>query len=291
MIVMNKKVVGVTGAGGRIGKVVVEKLIKMGFFVKKDRIEVGNLDEVKEFVKGCDYVIHLAVEMNNSKSEDIFTRTNINGVSNILKCLNNNIKAVMVSSVVVYQETGTSLKDETWKIREAKTGNLYVDTKVEGLKIIRESKNKVVTVMPSIVLDKSSLFNHKVSLGSDVLNWIFENIGGGIPGGIMAAIGDKNRIINFVEVNDVADGIILAMEKGVVGEEYILSGQNITTLNYLKRMSKIMGKRYLKIRIPFWIITMANIIFPNIHVLVPENMGFSSDKAKSNLSYNPLWQI
>ena len=55
---------------------------------------------------------------------------------------------------------------------------------------------------------------------------------------------------DFVDVRDVARGLIMAAEKGKVGESYILSGEQITVRNLLESAQKFVGNHLPIIRIP-----------------------------------------
>ena len=50
---------------------------------------------------------------------------------------------------------------------------------------------------------------------------------------------------DFVDVRDVAQGLILAGEKGRRGESYILSGERIAVLDIIKIVQEILGRRLL----------------------------------------------
>ena len=60
--------------------------------------------------------------------------------------------------------------------------------------------------------------------------------------------------MNLVDVADVAEGHILAMERGVPGERYILGHRNLTLKEIFDILSKITGRRAPGIRIPHWAI-------------------------------------
>lgn len=60
--------------------------------------------------------------------------------------------------------------------------------------------------------------------------------------------------MNLVDVADVAEGHILAMERGVPGERYILGCRNLTLKEIFDILSEITGRRAPSIRIPYWAI-------------------------------------
>ena len=57
---------------------------------------------------------------------------------------------------------------------------------------------------------------------------------------------------DFVDVRDVADGIISCVENGRAGECYILSNQFYTIQEVLDDLHEITGKRRLKSVLPLW---------------------------------------
>ena len=125
-------------------------------------------------------------------------------------------------------------------------------------------------------------------------------MGGGVPGGIINLIGKGRRIFNYVLIEDLVKGLLLAAEKGSSGEEYILGGANITAKNYLKILVSKRKKKAFPFRIPifpFKIICLFNNIFklPPIIAIIAHSLSkdcfFSSKKAIGELGYNPKGKL
>lgn len=57
-------------------------------------------------------------------------------------------------------------------------------------------------------------------------------------------------IVNLVDVRDVAAGLILAMERGRIGQRYILGGESLSLKKILELMATISGRRYISIPVP-----------------------------------------
>jgi dihydroflavonol-4-reductase len=57
-------------------------------------------------------------------------------------------------------------------------------------------------------------------------------------------------VVNLVDVRDVATGLILAMERGQIGQRYILGGESIPLKKILQLMATISGHRSLSIAVP-----------------------------------------
>jgi dihydroflavonol-4-reductase len=62
-----------------------------------------------------------------------------------------------------------------------------------------------------------------------------------------------NTGLNFIDVRDVAQGHLLALEKGKTGERYILGNQNLTLKQFLDLLSEITGLPAPQKTIPVWL--------------------------------------
>lgn len=107
--------------------------------------------------------------------------------------------------------------------------------------------------------------------------------------------------LNLVHVDDVAEGHLLAFERGGLGERYILGGQDMTLAEILEEIAQITGGRAPRIRLPH------NLLLPVAHAaeawarltgrepfvtidglrMAKKHMFFTSAKARAALGYNP----
>ena len=306
----------VTGGTGRIGRHLVRRLVDCGYQVKvltrKDRpplVSGGNIqfikgdilnqDLIRKEIKGCDYLFHLAVYQNiNDGNKGKFIGINVEGTKVVLNCsINAKLKKIVyVSTAMVFESTGNVERDENWPQKTFSKDN-YVQTKIEALKIAREAKKilPIVTVYPSEVIDLNDFASSLPARVKKCQKALWEGIGGGIPGGIRALRGSKNRIINYVVVEDLVEGVIQAAETGYAGEEYILCGENIKVKDYLYRALNRKHKKRFFIRIPPFPFKAIGLLgrFISIPPIIKSMLEhcqrdacFSSEKAKKNLGYN-----
>src|SRR5262249_35079839 len=56
--------------------------------------------------------------------------------------------------------------------------------------------------------------------------------------------------LNLVHVDDVATGHLAALERGRIGERYILGGQNVHLSEMLGSIARLLGRRPPRIRMP-----------------------------------------
>ena len=67
--------------------------------------------------------------------------------------------------------------------------------------------------------------------------------------------GYLNTGMNLVDAGDVAQGHILAMERGKPGERYILGNRNLTLREVFGMLAHITGRQAPKLRFPYWLVS------------------------------------
>jgi len=106
---------------------------------------------------------------------------------------------------------------------------------------------------------------------------------------------------DFVDVRDVAQGLILAADKGRCGESYILSGERIAVLDIIKIVQEILGRPLFSLKIPFSLARLAANLTPQYYRLthakprftsyslatITSNSFISHSKANLELGYHP----
>lgn len=301
----------ITGASGNIGKALVHELLadrysiialvrnksKLPLTSKNLKIIEADISEINKFKKdlrSCDYVYHLAVYQNPLDfSDKEFYRVNVEGTKLILDVLvGSGIKKFIYNStVMVFKPTGKIERDEKWQKMAIEKKNHYTDTKLQALEVITKYQQKVpITILyPSIVISQKDITN-----GIDQSrNWVslFRNIvGGGVPGTVMCMLGDKDRVMNFILIDNLLNGMVNVLNKGKTGEDYILGGENITVGNYLHEVARIKQITLLPLRIPISFVKFISRLPVPGHKLLysianvpPVDMCFSSQKAVKNL--------
>jgi dihydroflavonol-4-reductase len=150
-------------------------------------------------------------------------------------------KVIYTSSIVAvgYEESGKLANEETkfnmWK------GNNYARTKHLGELEARkfcEQGLPLVIVNPAVVLGVRDI--KPTPSGEMVVSVLNEKMPGYLDGGM-----------NFVDVEDVARGHILAAQKGKIGERYILGNANMTLKEFFDSVADVGGVPAPKRKISF----------------------------------------
>jgi dihydroflavonol-4-reductase len=260
----------VTGAFGHLGNTVVKKLLAQG---KKVRCLALPNDKTRalpgaefELFRGdirdkaslaplfktgvpCEkVVIHTAgiVTLATRHMQNVYD-VNVAGTKNIIElCHENNIaRLVYVSSARVLPELpGQPVITEVDSIDPAVAKGLYVKTKAMATQAVLASAAQgldAVVVHPSVITGPNDYGNgHLTGLVLDYLN-----------GGLKLCVRGG---YDFVDVRDVAKGILLAAEHGRRGQCYILSNRFFPVIEVLDLLHEISGKKKIKTVLPLWFV-------------------------------------
>jgi dihydroflavonol-4-reductase len=105
--------------------------------------------------------------------------------------------------------------------------------------------------------------------------------------------------LNIVHVDDVAEGHALALERGRIGERYVLGGENLLLKDLLALVAGVVGRRPPRIELPEAVVWPAAWLMEGVarltgippmmtrdHIkMARHKMFYSSDKAKRELGY------
>jgi len=225
--------VAVTGATGHLGVHLVRLLRSRGQDVRAlihdtssvpegqdvDRVEgsVGDLPALRHLMTGAEVVFHLAGVISIDGDPDgRVAAVNVDGTRNVVEAaINCGVKRfVHVSSIHAFDLTrGERPIDET-SPRVGERHPAYDRSKYAGEKEVRRGVARgldAVVVNPTGVL--GPLDYRPSFMGRSLLDFYHRRIPARIEGGF-----------DFVDVRDVAQGMVAAAERGRTGENYILSG-------------------------------------------------------------------
>lgn len=259
--------------------------------------DVTKADTLNSIFGGCDgaeiFVIHCAaVVYIKSKYNSRVYDVNVNGTKNIVdKVLEYNAKLIYVSSVhAIPEKSDGNLISEVSIFNPDNVVGLYAKTKAEAARYVMDSvKDKGLNaciVHPSGILGPYDFSN------SHLTALVREIVRGKLP---MCVKGGYD----FVDVRDVAKGIIMACDKGKKGECYIMSGEFVSIKKLADLVCDVVGRKRIKVVLP---IMIAKIVAPfyemyyNVKGKTPlftkyslytlsSNSNFSNEKAKRDLGF------
>ena len=302
----------VTGATGFVGAAVTRALLARGFEVRalvrpeSDRNNILSLpvepvigrledaDSLRHAVSGCDALFHVAADYRLwVRDPDAMMRANVEGTRALMRAA---IEArlqrvVYTSSVAVLghvpdghaadEATPSSLADMVGPYKRSK---FLAEAEVK--RMIVEEGLRAVIVNPSTPIGPRDI---KPTPTGRII--------------VMAARGKMPAYVdtglNVVHVADVAEGHMLAYERGQIGERYILGGDDLTLADILRRVAKLVDRRAPSIELPrmaVYPVAIVSEIFARFTGREPMatldglrmakwKMWFSSAKAERELGY------
>jgi len=216
--------------------------------------DLQNLKTLREAAEGCDLAFHLAALAKPwSKNPGDFHRINVEGAINVFNAaLESGVKKVVFTSSAATMSPSADLNpaDESTH-RKIPFFNAYEATKAEAERKAIEFCDKglhVVIVNPSRVYGPGPI---------NASNSVTRMIAGYRKGTWRIIPGDGKKIGNYVFIDDVVHGHILAAQKGRAGERYILGGDNITFDQLFQILGKVTGVSRRMVHLPLAVMNLA----------------------------------
>lgn len=305
------KKIGITGASGHIGGVLCQQLLAKGYdigiLVYQSKIsldvpqEIGSITnsrDVDNFVKQYPYIIHLAADISvDKRSKAVMWETNVEGTRNVAQaCLKYGVKRLVhftsIAAIDQFPLDQTLNEERALVVDSSFSATSYGKSKAEAERVVLAYVNKgldAVMVAPTSVLGPMD-FKPSV-LGQSLLDMYYNRIPAVVKGGQ-----------DWVDVRDIAQGTIAALEKGRSGEKYLLGSEFYTIQELAQMIGDIYQRKVPTLALPFWLARLG-VPFeeykskrsgkPNgftqegLTALKYGNTSISHEKASKELGYQP----
>jgi nucleoside-diphosphate-sugar epimerase len=260
------------------------------------RGELGDERAIREGMRGCDAVIHAAAVYEvgiPASARQAMRDANVGGTERVLgAALEEKIpKVVYVSTVGVFGDTGGRVVDEAYEHPGKSFTSCYEETKWEAHQV---AKRLIGEGLPCTIVQPGGVYgpDDESSIGQ-LLN---QFLAGKMPLMPFPELG-----ICLTHVEDIAAGILLALDKGKAGESYVLSGPAVTAREAIEVVAKLTDRKpprgsipvpLVKAMIPIGpLVGKAMGQGPNLRELIASADGVtfwaSYDKARNELGYEP----
>jgi dihydroflavonol-4-reductase len=251
----------VTGATGFVGSAVARALVARGFHVRAlmragaNRCNIAELDcepvtgdmrdedAMTAAARGARFVFHVAADYRLwARDPHEIERNNLDGTRAVMTAaLKAGAERVVYTSSVAALKPGEGPVDETARhsaqsvIGAYKRSKLLAEREVE--RMVAQQKLPAVIVAPSTPIGPRDV--KPTPTGRIILEAAV---------GRMPAFVDTG--LNLVHVDDVAEGHLLALEKGRVGETYILGGADVMLQAMLGDIAALSGRKAPTVKLP-----------------------------------------
>ncbi len=248
-----------TGASGFLGWQVARKLLARGWKVRAlvrpgSRIrdlevetvngDLRDLDSLHRAVAGCAVVFHVAADYRLwARNPDEIYQSNVDGTRNLLNAARRAgiERFVYTSTVGCIGIPAAGLGDENTPVALDHMQGAYKRSKFLAEQAVREAASGG---FPAVIVNPTAPVGDHDVKPTPTGKIVVDYLAGAMPAYLETGL-------NIVDAEDVAEGHVLALERGRQGERYILGAENLTLRQIFEALARISGVRAPKLRIPY----------------------------------------
>ena len=301
----------VTGVSGFVGSAVALALAKRGAEVRglarpsslqtnlknfPGELVVGDLRDanaVASAMRGVRFLFHVAADYRlwAPDTEEI-VRSNTAMTRTVMEAaLSAQVERIVyTSSVATLKPSGSGPADESCTATPAEAIGAYKRSKVVAERLV--DRMIAENGLPAVIVQPSTPIGPRDAKPTPTGRIIVEAANGRMPAYLDAGL-------NLVHIDDVADGHLSALDKGRIGERYILGGEDVMLGTMLAEIADILERRPPLLRIaraPLFPLAWLNELAARATGRTPfltidslrmakHRMFFSSAKAEGELGY------
>lgn len=250
----------VTGASGFIGGAVARTLLDRGIDVRvllrpgtrpnvtdprSVEVATGDLrdpDSLHRAATGCGAIFHVAALYSFAADRAVLHAINVGGTRNVIAAARRTgARLVYTSSIsTIGGMRGDAPPDELQDATGPAPGP-YKDSKSHAERLVRHATAQgldAVIVNPTFPIGWGDI--KPTPTGALIRDFLR----GRIPAYVETGM-------NVIDVDDVAEGHVLALERGVRGERYILGHANLMMRELLELLAQVSGRKPPRVRLPY----------------------------------------
>jgi len=253
----------ITGGSGFVGSALVRAFLAAGYAVRvlvraaSRRENLAGLEI--ECVEGdmCDasavaramadvrYLVHAAADYRLwARDPEALLRTNVEGTRTVMRtAVAAGLERVVYTSSVatLAPRPDGEPADETVRLAEEAAIGAYKRSKVVAERLVEEMVDSAA--LPAIIVNPSAPIGPRDIRPTPTGRMIVAAASGRMPAFVDTGL-------NLVHVDDVASGHVAALERGAIGERYILGGANALLAEILAEIASIVGRSPPRVRLP-----------------------------------------
>ena len=301
----------ITGATGFVGNVATRQLLTLGHQVNAVVRDLNKADELKRLganlfpgdvtdkesmraaMQGVDGVYHIAAwyKVGARKNRDQGEKVNVQGSRNVFELMKELKikKGVYTSTLAVNSDTHGKLVDETYHFAGQHMSE-YDRTKAAAHEL---AKSFIANGLPLVIVMPGAIYgpSDTSTLRTNIISYLKRQL----------PVIPERTAFSWAHVDDIVQGHFLAMEKGKVGESYMICGETLTLIDAFKMAQEITGKP-APMGLPAGMIKAMSTMMSVVEKIIPLPETYTSEglrviagvtyigdnsKARRELGYNP----
>jgi dihydroflavonol-4-reductase len=250
----------VTGGSGFVGSAVLRALgarglrlraltratsVRTNFAGVDCEIVEGDLVDATAMTRameGMRYLFHVAADYRLwARDPSEIMRANLEGTQNIMEAARAaGVEKIVYTSSVATLRAGHTVIDESAPLAEGEGIGVYKNSKVAAERLV---ERMAAQGLPAVIVMPSTPIGPRDVKPTPTGRILVEAATGKIPAFVDTGL-------NLVHVGDVAAGHLLALERGVIGERYILGGHDVSLRRMLADIAGLAGRKAPTINLP-----------------------------------------
>jgi len=253
----------VTGATGFVGSAVARRLAARGFSLRllvRSDSRLDNIDgldaevvvadlrdpgTVARAIRGARYLFHVAADYRLwARDPSEIVRNNLEGTRNVMQ-------GALAAGIerVVYTSSVATLKPHDDGTPADESSRHTVETAIGAYKRSKLVAERLVERMiedeglPAVIVNPSTPVGPRDIKPTPTGRVIVEAARGRIPAFVDTGL-------NLVHVDDVAEGHVLALERGRIGESYVLGGHDVGFREMVGAVAELVSRKAPTIGLP-----------------------------------------
>ena len=233
--------------------------------------DILSTHELREALDGCERVFHVAALFRMWLPDKRgYRRVNVDGTRNVMEtALEVGVRAL------VHTSSAVTIGEGQGQLGHEGTGHRgYFLSEYERSKCLAEQVALEVCErgLPLVVVNPTSVYGPGQT--SHMTDALVRFLNGRLPAVIDARL-------NFAYIDDVVNGHLSAMEKGRVGERYILGGDNASLVEFLGLGAEIAGVPRKPRQVPAWLVRAVARILHVVSLATKRRPWVSCDEART----------
>ena len=252
--------IGITGATGHLGNVIARTLVARGEPIRmlarsvdrakevgleQSSVVYGDLsddDSLRGCFEGCRTVIHSAAYISVGRDTKALLRTNVDGTNSVIEaCRFAGVgKLITIGSIEAFDlsrpivgGSGVRLDPDLPMLAYGRSKAIAVNATLDA----NDADLATVVISPTAILGPWDFRPSRI--GRFVRSFISHRLPAYVRGGF-----------DFVDVRDVADACIAAVQSGVAGAHYVVSGTYVDVRRLLELLEQISGVSKPALEVP-----------------------------------------
>jgi dihydroflavonol-4-reductase len=251
----------VTGASGFLGSAIAAALRSRGHLVQtlvrpssprtnldpRDTMHKGDLRDrpsLAAALKGVRFLFHAAADYRLwARNPEEIRRNNVEGTRLIMEeALRAGVERIVyTSSVATLKLVDGAPATEDRPLVEEEAIGAYKRSKVAAERLVEAMVRR--DGLPAVIVNPSTPIGPRDVRPTPTGRIIIEAASGRMPAFVDTGL-------NLVHVDDVASGHVAALDRGRIGERYILGGENVLLADMLADIARLVGRRPPRLKLP-----------------------------------------